>query len=759
MPILLFVLMISCVLICGCSVRKLSGSSDLVRIFLFSVIGFLSVYTLISAAFFAVDRFAFVPVMICCNVAACAGALLVKIVPGSQFAAKLGFTTQFASNENVRQTLSTIPSERSKSLRNLRKLLISTIRKNSIVLLACLILIPFTYNKFELYSMGQDQGTYQVKALQLLSGDTHNYIEMTEYEKLDTDDERQQYLDFIYAQNNLYLPKYEWETDYDATHFDRIVGTIHGVPTYSALLALWGAIFGYARMFDIQTILFLCYIGLVSMICENLHLRRITNFAVTFLCGFSPIVIWLSKSTLTELFLAVTICIYLYFLTSDRHPYYTALPLILFSFIHISLFAFMPILVLISWIRYAYGRDPRELVASVLASWGFCISALWAFSIAPYYTYGNYTFLTKVTGGILTAERQAPFVVLVFLAMPVISYILHRVVSRYAVPSIITDTKAPAAEVLESSNEAATGTGCSAGELPALWQKVLAWAIRIFLVVSVLFFFYKGVLTAETRTAFEYLQISTYIYFSGLVLVPLIYIVLFLKPTLFMKKPLHLQLTLLFLYMVVVYSMIMRVRLIYYYYYARYVAVFLVLIFLLAGIIFDHFAKSEKVRKYGAAAAWIIVLVSFLPYNKGLLTQKDHTRCHWDYLAKVCAPISDRDAFVVGPDEQQILFIFPVKFLTGCDVYHADYEHLDTELARLASQYEHVYYMDYDTAFEDNWGASDTIKSLSVERVLHEENHLSNLDPHNITNPFTPIPLNYVDYKLMMSLYEISAAQ
>lgn len=93
--------------------------------------------------------------------------------------------------------------------------------------------------------------------------------------------------------------------------------------------------------------------------------------------------------------------------------------------------------------------------------------------------------------------------------------------------------------------------------------------------------------------------------------------------------------------------------------------------------------------------------------------------------------------------------------LTGCDVYYAD-EQLDAQLAGLARRYEHVYYMDYDTVFEDTYGGSAVLRENAVSKIYTNWNHLSYLDYFNITNPLTPIPLNYVEYRLKLSLYEIS---
>ena len=63
--------------------------------------------------------------------------------------------------------------------------------------------------------------------------------------------------------------------------------------------------------------------------------------------------------------------------------------------------------------------------------------------------------------------------------------------------------------------------------------------------------------------------------------------------------------------------------------------------------------------------------------------------------------------------------------------------------------------MDYDTAFEDTWGGSAALEEVETDKIYTNWNHLSYLDYFTITNPLTPIPLNYVEYRLKLSLYEV----
>ena len=284
-------------------------------------------------------------------------------------------------------------------------------------------------------------------------------------------------------------------------------------------------------------------------------------------------------------------------------------------------------------------------------------------------------------------------------------------------------------------------------------QGIWAWGIRALMVVSVLFFVYKGILTAPYSRYFEYLQIGTYTYMTGLLLIPFLYLCLLLVPKKTLACKYGAAFFLLFIYCVVAYSSFMRLDILFYYYYARYVTIFLPVVFLLVGMLLEQIAIKESLK----TALLALALLSFLPYDKGLLTQKDHTRCEWEVLGDVCEDITNQDAFIVGPEEQQIVFIFPVKLLTGCDVYYAA-ENLRGQIGKLSQRYQNIYSLDYDGALEEKMLQDDAWQdgALSVKKVYTNWNHLSYLDYFNITNPLTPLPLNYVEYRLKLSMHEIS---
>lgn len=698
---MILLLTVICLLLWVYIIGKENEGIHAAKLVVFSVCGFFFLYTIVGAGFFWADRFSFQGTLFVCIVCEAAAAIAVTL----------------RCRGNGDKTLLPKVSFDGKMY--------------WIPLVIMLVSLPFTWNKFELYSMGQDQGTYQVKALALLAYDTHNYMEMEEFGKLDTPEEKQKYLDFVYSQNNLYLPHVIEETETDASQFDRIVGTIHGLPTYSALLALWGAMFGYANMIGVQTVLYCCLIFLSFFAAENMKLKRTTGAWITLLTAFSPIVVWCSKSSLTELGLAVIFTVFLYILTGKRENVWLAwVPLVVFAFFHISIYIFMPVLVILLFMMYFIQREKGWLISAIGTLIGYGVSAFWAFDIAPYYSYGNYSVLFKLMRNIINKNNIRPVIV-----------VLCVLLSAAAVFLMTARGEALADRIGRKTSDS------------RIFRNSVVWLIRLTLAGSLLFFAYKGFITAEYTRYFEYLQISTFTYMTGLVLVPFLYVYLFCKPGKVFRNGMTAAFVLLFFYCIIAYSSFMRLDVLFYYYYARYVTIFLGIIFLLAGSLAEDMKRPACAVPVMFAAAFL----TFLPYDAGLLVQKDHTRCEWEVLADVCEDITSEDAFIVGPEEQQIVFIFPVKLLTGCDVYYAD-EDLRGQIGKLAQKYQNVYYLDYE-------GALDTIMSedalwqdgtLIVSETYTNWNHLSYLDYFNITNPLTPIPLNYVQYRLKLSMHRIS---
>ena len=150
-----------------------------------------------------------------------------------------------------------------------------------IPVIVALMALPLTATKNELFGMGQDEGVYQCVAINFMNGIDSRQQDFEEYHMLESDSEREAFKNSVRGK----LAGYDIPSEiYPDTVYDRNVsevsGIYHGIPTYPALLAMWGQLFGMENMMDIETVFYILTIFLVSFVCTNL--RR--NTCIFFMC-------------------------------------------------------------------------------------------------------------------------------------------------------------------------------------------------------------------------------------------------------------------------------------------------------------------------------------------------------------------------------------------------------------------------------------------------------------------------------------------
>lgn len=123
------------------------------------------------------------------------------------------------------------------------------------VIIIVLCVLPFTFQKFEYFGMGQDEGVYQTQAIQFIYGHTEVQQDIEEYEKLETETAKQT---FKLAAEESLMGFYNYDSQLpfasEKNEISEVSGIFHGIATFPAILALWGEIFGISHMSDVQTI-------------------------------------------------------------------------------------------------------------------------------------------------------------------------------------------------------------------------------------------------------------------------------------------------------------------------------------------------------------------------------------------------------------------------------------------------------------------------------------------------------------------------
>ena len=248
------------------------------------------------------------------------------------------------------------------------------IKGNLFPLLICVVMLPFIWDKFEIYGMGQDEGVYQTQAIAFLSGDTQNQQEITTYHQV-SEEGKAVYQDVMKRKlMGFYLYDDTLLTLESEEKISEASGFYHGVPTFSAILALWGSVAGMEHMAGIQTLLYICACFLIFYIARQLGLERSYRNAAVLLLAISPMVVWVSKATLTEMVLSCIVLLFLYFLSESserRFILLSILPILAFSFFHITIYTVIPAIVLVYFMLYLHEGKKEYLIAVSVELIGF----------------------------------------------------------------------------------------------------------------------------------------------------------------------------------------------------------------------------------------------------------------------------------------------------------------------------------------------------------------------------------------------------
>lgn len=550
------------------------------------------------------------------------------------------------------------------------------------VVLILAILFPAAVPKFGMYGTGQDQGLYQARAIAFICGKNQNVIDFEEYHHLTTEAEKQAYETEVSSVLTGFYP-YDKNIQYKnaADYTSKAAGVLHGIPTFSALLALWGSIFGISRMMGIQTLFWMLGTFFVYWILKKMRTRTCFATASAFIFAGSPLILWLSKTSLVELFTAV-LMLYLTALFTDReNPQYSwlaCIPAAAFAFFHVSVYVMMPLFVLLFCGMYLMLKKGSCIGGGLITLAAYYMGYQMMITVNPVYTYGNYDRLyiagvnpdkltTVVTGAVLGA---AVLLVLVFA------------VGR----------KRQGVHYFSKT----------------VWKIML----RVFAVLSLAGMAYTYL---RTDCPVNFTTLYGYAVSTGIVLLVLILGVFLMRPALFRRNSAEAVLLFLFMYCVMVYSSLFKREIIYYYYYARYIVPYLSFVILLggylAGELCDHLAAWQAKRQRQKAACGIrtgtlsvhragavlcllyciILFAVMTPYNAVIATQQDETEAQWHVLENLSEKIPSGSAVVMDAVVAAI-FKLPVKFMTGADCYPA-MQDAWAQLGALRDRYEKVYYL------------------------------------------------------------------
>lgn len=519
------------------------------------------------------------------------------------------------------------------------------INRNILPFAICIFMLPFVWGKFEVYGMGQDEGIYQIQAIAFMKGDTELQHEIESYHKV-PEEKREEYLGIIQRKLvGFYLYDESLPMMDEGNKIGDASGFYHGIPTFSAILALWGKITGMGNMTDIQTLLYFCSVFLIYYVADHLGLGRLYQCIGTIIYAASPMVIWVSKATLTEMMQVCLVEMFLYYLSEKDEKIFilaSAVPVIAFSFFHITIYTIIPAVALLYFILYFQKQKEEYLIANIIVLVAFAAGISMMMRVAATYSFVyNFVPLYQLIGfinqenihGILVSGSIAGVLInIILLAMK-----KGRLIIRWS------------------------------------WSKsdrIFKTFIRVVVItlvglnIAVLFHMvYEngdiGILRFSTLIGYGF--------FAGFILLicSIFGMIIYARDAVEDKN--NMLMYFMCFYFVLVYAALLRPQINYYYYYGRYLVPYIPCVVML-GILTIKKIKKCIVRSVCFIGTVLIVIFTIMVYDVPLVRQKDDTRLTWQILMDCSNMFGKEDIVIVDKNIAPTLYL-PLVHLTDAEIY------------------------------------------------------------------------------------------
>ena len=627
----LFFLLVLCACIFRCSGAVEAGA--------LAVSAFGLLYVIISGFFFWLDAFSFVGVLV---------TMLVILVP-------LACCTLRIDRTGIKQLC------RSRELQLVEVAIIA-------------VTILLSGKNFELYESGQDQGLYQAEAIELYTGSFEVEHDFEEYHILESEQSKAAYYKMVtediggyYALSDCHYVEFD-ETE----RLSDVSGMYHGVQTFPAILALGGRLFGLENMIQIQTVFLACSALLLYFAMCSMGLPMDRRLGVLAIFLLSPLVLWVSKTAFTEMLLTLCISLYLFLLTQGDSPQkrlLLALPLVAFSYVHVSFLLIYPVFMLVDILLYFHSGKREYLWVNVLVSMGLTTGYFMMTRIGPEYFYKNVSRL--FWKNIITADNFLCWISLGAVFVSVFSLCLVRLknpediykkISEYCKLSSVVIPLLLAAVCLHTVILGYFRTPEDG------WHDYLCQ------------YYGSGFLGAFTHSALFAFAMAT-----GFFVLPCVLWYGMRRGRGGVVPPFEAAVYILLIYCVLFQSAFIRKEIYYYYYYSRYLVFYIPIICIAFAVVLQH---EKKRGLWGVLAGSLICAMIF---DVPLLTQNDQTMLEWESLIDLDAVVQDDAAIMIDPNV--IRLIGPtLKALTGESIFPVMSD-LGGEVEILRAHYKNVYYL------------------------------------------------------------------
>lgn len=548
-------------------------------------------------------------------------------------------------------------------IRGKRPTISYSIRKYAIPIIICIIMLPFIINRYGFFGMGQDEGVYQTHAISLMNGLTDIQQDFPEYETLNSTIDKNAFKASLEEDlSGLYNYDSSLSSLTPVNEKSPVSAFYHGIPTFAATLALWGRLFGIVNMSGILTLYYFMSIFLIYFILENLCIRKSLSFISTLLFSMSPIIIWVAKSTLTEIILVSMILLFLYYITaknSKKEIILSTLPIVAFSFFHITIYTLLPLILLIYFLLFCYEKDHRYLISSAIVVICFLLGMTMTIQIAATYSLDN---------NLKPLMRILPFAnqenILIYLWVSCILILLLELLLSKLVAKITFYN---------------------------LHKKIASIALKLIYVFAICLIVLKICSSVKNTNILQAINHSTlvgFILLTGCIIMPVGIVYFLLAPKEIILKKTSIILNVCFVYCIFVYSIVFKPTIAYYYYYGRYLAPFISITIIFA----TNFINRRHAKRKTLALILIPSMVILMPYDFILKNGVDDTKMSWNILEDLATIIPENSAIVVEKKYMPYCYL-TLRAMTHSNAFPANTDNIEDQLDQLSKVYPEVYYI------------------------------------------------------------------
>ena len=260
-------------------------------------------------------------------------------------------------------------------------------------------------------------------------------------------------------------------------------------------------------------------------------------------------------------------------------------------------------------------------------------------------------------------------------------------------------------------------------------SKFFKWMLRVLLLAMAVYtgwHIYKLCVNgSQFTTALQTNGAWNMLWMTGLVILPVTIVYVFVKPAVFLENGLTFGLAFVFYYAVMVMMCVLKADVNYCYYYGRYLAPYVVIAVFVCAIVWNRI--NQKAVVCSVAISCIMVL----PFDITLLTELDDTRMPYSTLTDYMETISNaEDSAVLMSVDMARKLLIPTKAVSPqTDVYFTDSDDIYSQLDDLEKKYKEVYYI-------VGRSGKEQIENYSI--CLRQEYFSWN--DNNISNRMEPIP-------------------